>query len=495
MFFRFSHARHALMAASLFFFMLGFVPTALAQTTCNDPWTVDSGDTLAQIADRCDTSVTALVAQNDQIDDPSLINIGWRIDIPEEENAPASPPRQPAPDQPEQDGDYTIKPGDTLYSIAQRFDTTVSALARENQIANVNRIEVGTILDIPDPHSNDEPPVREPSQPERGTVTIRPDSGPPGTRVTITASGFPANTNVNVGAGVKNSEYEILDENLRTNSRGQLEATVNLPYYADEGRQWVFAVETDDYRMKALSEDFDVIRDQAREDRPDDQQQVSVRGQLTNEGVECPALRGQDGTLYTLAGETGRFDEGDYVHVEGTVAEMSICMQGTTISVNNISDWNRKPQRKTVAFAGRMADVGIECPTVRTKDGTLYALSGGGDRFDEGDLVRVEGTVAEVSYCQQGTTIAVSHISRLGNDADDDGRDNLKKVHRVEGTLTNEGVECPALRAEDGTLYTLAGDLQGFEEGDRVYVEGTEPDISTCLQGTTLAVRSIRKAR
>src|SRR6476659_9550673 len=36
----------------------------------------------------------------------------------------------------------------------------------------------------------------------------------------------------------------------------------------------------------------------------------------------------------------------------------------------------------------------------------------------------------------------------------------------VTGTLTDEGVECRALRAEDGALYTLTGDLKTFKTGD-----------------------------
>ena len=62
---------------------------------------------------------------------------------------------------------------------------------------------------------------------------------------------------------------------------------------------------------------------------------VSVIGTLTDEGVECPAMRGDDGKLYTLtpAGATSGYGPGDRVQVNGTVAEMSICQQGTTISV------------------------------------------------------------------------------------------------------------------------------------------------------------------
>lgn len=68
---------------------------------------------------------------------------------------------------------------------------------------------------------------------------------------------------------------------------------------------------------------------------PDDPH-IQVTGVLTEEGVECPALRDRDGELYTLAGDTGRFRPGDPVTVRGTRAEASICQQGTTINVQSI---------------------------------------------------------------------------------------------------------------------------------------------------------------
>jgi hypothetical protein len=65
----------------------------------------------------------------------------------------------------------------------------------------------------------------------------------------------------------------------------------------------------------------------------------------------------------------------------------------------------------------------------------------------------------------------------------------------VTGTLTDEGVECQALRADDGTLYTLTGDLKKFKTGDRVTVTGTVAEISICMQGATIAVERIEKAK
>jgi LysM repeat protein len=44
---------------------------------------------------------------------------------------------------------YTVRPGDTLTSIAERYHVSVPALARANRIENVNLVQVGRVLIIP----------------------------------------------------------------------------------------------------------------------------------------------------------------------------------------------------------------------------------------------------------------------------------------------------------------------------------------------------------
>lgn len=44
---------------------------------------------------------------------------------------------------------YSVRAGDTLGAIAERFDTTVKALARANHLRNINLIRVGQVLLIP----------------------------------------------------------------------------------------------------------------------------------------------------------------------------------------------------------------------------------------------------------------------------------------------------------------------------------------------------------
>lgn len=70
-----------------------------------------------------------------------------------------------------------------------------------------------------------------------------------------------------------------------------------------------------------------------------------------------------------------------------------------------------------------------------------------------------------------------------------------KKTITVIGTLIAGGVECQAFRSDMGQLYTLTGNLGRLRNGDKVTVVGRLVQISTCQQGTTLVVESIRKTR
>ncbi|HWM91335.1 MAG TPA: DUF5818 domain-containing protein [Thermoanaerobaculia bacterium] len=141
-----------------------------------------------------------------------------------------------------------------------------------------------------------------------------------------------------------------------------------------------------------------------------------------------------------------------------------------------------------VHVRGTLTGEGVECQALRGSDGKLYTLSGDLGGFKAGDKVRVQGQVAEISTCQQGTTITVAKIQEDKSQ----GNDQIK----VTGVLTDEGAECPALRGDDGQLYTLTPrDLQGFEVGDRVTVTGTVAERNFCQQGTTIEVRKIKAAK
>lgn len=71
-------------------------------------------------------------------------------------------------------------------------------------------------------------------------------------------------------------------------------------------------------------------------DEPAPDGQILLEGELTDEGVECPAFRSDDDELYTLTGDLGDFTAGDRVRIVGTPVDVSICQQGTTIEIVEI---------------------------------------------------------------------------------------------------------------------------------------------------------------
>ena len=103
------------------------------------PYTVRPGDTLWAISHRFGTTVAELVNLN-HIADPNLIYPGQVLEVPGNANT--------RPDTPDS-LIYRVMPGDTLSALALRFDTTVSAIAAINHIANPNLIFVGQDLVIP----------------------------------------------------------------------------------------------------------------------------------------------------------------------------------------------------------------------------------------------------------------------------------------------------------------------------------------------------------
>lgn len=165
--------------------------------------------------------------------------------------------------------------------------------------------------------------------PREPNVTVAQTEAAPGASVTVTAEGFPPDTEVVVGAGPPQSEYDVI-ERARTDAQGRLQRTVAMPRAAESHREYVFVVATPDARTKAVSRRVDVVEEQPRSGA------ITVTGVITQEGVECLAMRGDDGKLYTLGRPQEQYAPGTRVRVTGTIAEMSFCMQGITINPTKI---------------------------------------------------------------------------------------------------------------------------------------------------------------
>ena len=101
--------------------------------------TIKSGDTLSSLAREYNTTVSELVKLNN-IANPNLIYAGESLLVPTNSDTNGS-----------QNGTvetYTVKSGDTLSQIAQMFNTTVTQIAKDNNIQNINLIYPGQKLQV-----------------------------------------------------------------------------------------------------------------------------------------------------------------------------------------------------------------------------------------------------------------------------------------------------------------------------------------------------------
>ncbi|SHI12864.1 LysM peptidoglycan-binding domain-containing protein [Sporanaerobacter acetigenes] len=103
------------------------------------PYTIKAGDTLYNIAIANRTTVGAIMAINPGIN-PNNLRVGQIICVPT-----AAPPVPSCP------GGfyYTIRPGDTFYRIALQYNISVDALIRANPGVDPNRLQIGQVICIP----------------------------------------------------------------------------------------------------------------------------------------------------------------------------------------------------------------------------------------------------------------------------------------------------------------------------------------------------------
>lgn len=113
------------------------IPNIYTESDQYDTYTVKKGDSLYKIANEYNTTVDELMKLNNL--SSNLLSIGQKILIPKQNES--------------QDFDYIVKLGDTLYSIANKYNTTVNEIKSLNNL-NSNLLTVGQTLKLPKSENN-----------------------------------------------------------------------------------------------------------------------------------------------------------------------------------------------------------------------------------------------------------------------------------------------------------------------------------------------------
>ncbi len=105
-------------------------------------YTVDSGQTLTSIAKEIGTTVNEIVKANPTtITNPNVIKAGQVIKTPTYTPAKTTTTTKTTKT-------HKVVKGDTLYAIAKKYNTTVNTIAKNNNIKDVNKIQVGQVLKV-----------------------------------------------------------------------------------------------------------------------------------------------------------------------------------------------------------------------------------------------------------------------------------------------------------------------------------------------------------
>lgn len=137
-------------------------------------YTIARGDTLFLLAQRFNITLEAIRAANPQISNPNVLVIGQQICIPRPGVPPAPPPEPeplPLPPACPEGRLHTVAPGETLFSIANRYGQSLSRVIAANpQLTDPNALAVGQVICIPIPGAGipDVPP--EPPACRGGTI-------------------------------------------------------------------------------------------------------------------------------------------------------------------------------------------------------------------------------------------------------------------------------------------------------------------------------------
>lgn len=510
------------------------------------------GETLSDLAEFCDVPVASIINVNPRLGNPRYVSAGETVEIPSVRgNVYEGSERYGyrtvdyRRDTPRYDNNwfgragydrnyyrdysqrvdylksadrgvyYTVRPGDTLSEIAQRYDVALRDIAYLNPRLDPYYLQIGDRVFLPD-YARSEPWSREVNRVDyrnnwraEPIVSISPRTGRPGSDIRVYGEGFPGETDVNIFVGQDEnslSEYR----KLRTDQYGRIAETIRLP--EDYGyEKATIALRGQDQREFAKGELFAIEGYQAIGQSPYTQQPTRVghdwAGRASLAPVQQEIAPGEpvrlvaegfppDTPVSIYAGPNRRSTE--------LVAETRTNSRGAFEINAAVPDTVTGPSVLFIAAVEDGADT-IVSDAVRVVES--------GSRYDRSPYRRTNyqngNSTAEVRWnnepaasptklergIEKNRGILNNRFRRTPN-----SNGGVKQVATagslaVAGVLTAEGTNCPTLRDDSGNLYSLLGELGRFQSGDRVLIKGTaSADDRICGEAETVQVYTVQAA-
>lgn len=160
----------------------------------------------------------------------------------------------------------------------------------------------------------------------RRIQSISPQSGPPGTLVSVSTLNLPYEARVHVGVGAMGQGFEALTE-AEQGRLGEIAVRVEVPRTVSWDRPIVFVAFNAIFAPIGMSDPFHVTDDEGR---------VRRRGEVVSRTGDCVMFRDQDGYEYELTGETEGLEPGVPVRIDGVFFNTGPCTDGPSIGVSAI---------------------------------------------------------------------------------------------------------------------------------------------------------------
>ena len=121
---------------------LALLPLLAVSLQAASTYKVKSGDTLSSIARKNGTTSSQLMKDNG-ISNPNLLKVGQVLKVKGSSAKPSTSSSKPKANSSKTSGNYSVKPGETLYSIARKHGLSVSQLTSLNPSLNPSKLSVG----------------------------------------------------------------------------------------------------------------------------------------------------------------------------------------------------------------------------------------------------------------------------------------------------------------------------------------------------------------